>query len=111
MWPGRSLAPISAIDCGRSRCVRLRVLMRATLTQNSDRRACNGPECVIRSHRVNDVERDCRQKLSPLILNSGAQYNSMGIKAKLSGFKVRTWLVAGFGLMAAILVGTVAVSL
>ncbi|GAB2179201.1 methyl-accepting chemotaxis protein [Dongia sp. agr-C8] len=37
--------------------------------------------------------------------------NSMGIKAKLSGFKVRTWLIAGFGLMAAILVVIVAVSL
>ncbi len=35
----------------------------------------------------------------------------MGIKAKLSGFKVRTWLIAGFGLMAAILVVIVAVSL
>jgi methyl-accepting chemotaxis protein len=35
----------------------------------------------------------------------------MGIKAKLSGFKVRTWLILGFGLMAAILVGTVGVSL
>jgi methyl-accepting chemotaxis protein len=35
----------------------------------------------------------------------------MGIKAKLSGFKVRTWLIAGFGLMAAILVVIVAVGL
>jgi methyl-accepting chemotaxis protein len=35
----------------------------------------------------------------------------MGIKAKLSGFKVRTWLIAGFGLMAAILVVIVAVDL
>src|SRR5689334_16639 len=37
--------------------------------------------------------------------------NLMGIKAKLSGFKVRTWLIAGFGLMAAILVVIVAVGL
>ena len=35
----------------------------------------------------------------------------MGIKAKLSGFKVRTWLIAGFGLMAAIMVVIVGVSL
>jgi len=35
----------------------------------------------------------------------------MGIKAKLSGFKVRTWLILGFGLMAAILVVIVAVDL
>jgi methyl-accepting chemotaxis protein len=35
----------------------------------------------------------------------------MGIKAKLSGFKVRSWLIAGFGLMAAILVVIVAVGL
>jgi methyl-accepting chemotaxis protein len=35
----------------------------------------------------------------------------MGIKANLSGFKVRTWLILGFGLMAAILVVIVAVGL
>jgi methyl-accepting chemotaxis protein len=35
----------------------------------------------------------------------------MGIKAKLSGFKVRTWLIAGFGLMAAIMIVIVAVGL
>jgi methyl-accepting chemotaxis protein len=35
----------------------------------------------------------------------------MGIKANLSGFKVRTWLILGFGLMAAILVVIVAVDL
>ena len=35
----------------------------------------------------------------------------MGIKAKLAGFKVRSWLIAGFGLMAAILVVIVAVDL
>jgi methyl-accepting chemotaxis protein len=60
---------------------------------------------------VNRVERDSRQKSVGLIFDDGAQFNSMGIKAKLSGFKVRTWLVAGFGLMAAILVVIVAVGL
>lgn len=35
----------------------------------------------------------------------------MGIKANLSGLKVRTWLILGFGLMAAILVVIVGVSL
>jgi methyl-accepting chemotaxis protein len=35
----------------------------------------------------------------------------MGIKANLSGLKVRTWLIAGFGLMAGLLAVTVAVDL
>ncbi|HVM82574.1 MAG TPA: hypothetical protein VMW18_01695, partial [Candidatus Binatia bacterium] len=35
----------------------------------------------------------------------------MGIKAKLAGFKVRSWLIAGFGLTAAMLAVTVAVNL
>ena len=35
----------------------------------------------------------------------------MGIKAKLSGFKVRTWLIAGFGLMAVMLAITAGVDL
>jgi methyl-accepting chemotaxis protein len=35
----------------------------------------------------------------------------MGIKAKLSGFKVRTWLIAGFGLMAVMLAVTAGVDL
>jgi len=35
----------------------------------------------------------------------------MGIKAKLAGFKVRSWLISGFGLTAAMLAVTVAVNL